>query len=65
MTDIATPTQHRHPQLQTLPETPAETNAGLATVHDGPDAIPVSAVRRSGDRRRALRERTVRTGARS
>jgi hypothetical protein len=65
MTDIATPTQHRHPQLQTLPETPAETNAVLATVHDGPDAIPVSAVRRLGDRRRALHELTVRAGARS
>jgi hypothetical protein len=65
MTDIATPTQHRHPHLQTLPETPAETNTVLATVHDSPDAIPVSPLRRLGDRRRALRERTVRTGARS
>jgi hypothetical protein len=64
MTDIASPTQQSHTQLQTLPEWPAETNAVLATVHDGRYAIPVSALQRAADDRRALRERTGRRGAR-
>jgi hypothetical protein len=40
-----------HPKLETLPEWPTRTIAVLATVHDGPYAIPVSAPLRAGDRR--------------
>jgi hypothetical protein len=40
-----------HPELQALPEWPLRTIGVLATVHDGPHAIPVSAPMRAGDRR--------------
>jgi Pyridoxamine 5'-phosphate oxidase len=40
-----------HPELDVLPEWPARTIAVLATVDDGPYAIPVSAPLRAGHRR--------------
>jgi hypothetical protein len=43
-------TDRQHPQLQTLPEWPTATIALLATVDDGPYAIPVSAPLRAEDR---------------
>jgi hypothetical protein len=39
------------PPLETLPDWPTRTIAVLATVEDGPHAIPVSAPVRAGDRR--------------
>jgi Pyridoxamine 5'-phosphate oxidase len=44
--------QHtQHPQLAALPEWPARTIAVLATINEGPFAIPISAPVRAGERR--------------
>jgi hypothetical protein len=52
---LADPSQTRlpgeHPRLEALPEWPTRTVAVLATVDQGPYAIPVSAPLRAGDRR--------------
>jgi hypothetical protein len=54
MTDTATPARLKHPTLDALPEWPLRTIAVLATVDEGPHAIPVSAPLRAGDRRIVL-----------
>jgi hypothetical protein len=46
-----TPTARAHPQLEVLPDWPTRTIAVLATVNQGPHAIPISAPLRAGDRR--------------
>jgi hypothetical protein len=45
------PNSREHPQLEALPDWPTRTIAVLATVDQGPHAIPVSAPLRAGDRR--------------
>ncbi|HYY21776.1 MAG TPA: pyridoxamine 5'-phosphate oxidase family protein [Thermoleophilaceae bacterium] len=40
-----------HPELEALPQWPLRTVGVLATVGDGPHAIPISAPVRAGDRR--------------
>jgi hypothetical protein len=54
MTNTATPARLEHPTLDALPEWPLRTIAVLATVDEGPHAIPVSAPLRAGDRRIVL-----------
>jgi Pyridoxamine 5'-phosphate oxidase len=45
------PNPREHPELEALPDWPTRTIAVLATVDQGPHAIPVSAPQRAGDRR--------------
>jgi hypothetical protein len=51
MNNIDIATLQKHSQLETLPTWPARTIAILATVGNGPYAIPISAPLRTGDHR--------------
>jgi hypothetical protein len=50
MNDVEIRPHTEHPQLDALPEWPSRTIAVLATIEQGPFAIPVSAPLRAGDR---------------
>jgi Pyridoxamine 5'-phosphate oxidase len=50
MNDIDSRSQEGHPRLDALPEWPTRTIALLATIDEGPFAIPISAPLRAGDR---------------
>jgi pyridoxamine 5'-phosphate oxidase-like protein len=60
MTNKTTPARLERPTLDGLPEWPLRTIAVLATVDQGPYAIPVSAPLRAGDRRIVLSLRSSR-----
>jgi Pyridoxamine 5'-phosphate oxidase len=60
VSDTQIPDPGEHPRLEALPEWPTRTIAVLATVDEGPHAIPVSAPLRAGDRRVLLSLRRTR-----
>jgi hypothetical protein len=50
MDDTQIRTHGQHPQLEALPEWPTRSIGMLATIEEGPFAIPISAPLRAGDR---------------